>query len=77
MAADKAALSMRRVAGAFRPQRTNGRSAHMLAAGLVQAAIRSLPKPLQHFGRTTLLPSPTARNLNVARSLVWFTAEIA
>ncbi|MFG9861126.1 hypothetical protein ACG3RZ_29860, partial [Pseudomonas aeruginosa] len=50
---------------------TNGRSAHMLAAGLVQAAIRSLPKPLQHFGHTLYSPLATGDDVAIAHGLVW------
>ncbi|BGD56149.1 TPA: hypothetical protein VDW84_002090 [Pseudomonas aeruginosa] len=79
VAADKAALGKKgRVANETHPDRkdTNGRSAHMLAAGLVQAAIRSLPKPLQHFGHTLYSPIANGQDLNIAHSLVWFTAEL-
>ncbi|MHB9798461.1 hypothetical protein ACYCAX_11685 [Pseudomonas sp. MT3] len=77
--AEKAKLGKRgRVANETHPDRkdTNGRTAHMLAAGLVQAAIGTLPKPLQHFGHTLYSPIANGQDLNIAHSLVWFTAEL-
>ncbi|MFG8423336.1 hypothetical protein ACEOSX_30520, partial [Pseudomonas aeruginosa] len=74
VAADKAALGKKgRVANETHPDRkdTNGRSAHMLAAGLVQAAIRSLPKPLQHFGHTLYSPLANGDDVAIAHGLVW------
>lgn len=79
VAAAKAVLGKRgRVANETHPDRkdTNGRSAHMLAAGLVQSAIGSLPKPLQHFGHTLYSPLATGQDLNIAHALVWFTVEL-
>lgn len=74
VAADKAALGKKgRVANETHPDRKdiNGRSAHMLAAGLVQAAIRSLPKPLQHFGHTLYSPLANGDDVAIAHGLVW------
>lgn len=79
VAASKAQLGKRgRVANETHPERkdTNGRCAHMLAAGLVQAAINTLPKPLQHFGHCLYSPFANGQDLNVAHALVWFTAEL-
>lgn len=79
VAADKAALGKRgRVANETHPDRkdTNGKSAHMLAAGLIQSAIGTLPKPLQHFGHTLYSPLATGQDLNIAHALVWFTVEL-
>ncbi|MDS9411548.1 hypothetical protein [Pseudomonas aeruginosa] len=79
VAAEKAMLGKRgRVVNETHPSRrdTNGRSAHMLAAGLVQAAIKTLPKPLQHFGHTLYSPLATGQDLNIAHALVWFTVEL-
>lgn len=79
VAADKAALGKKgRVANETHPDRkdTNGRSAHMLAAGLVQAAIRSLPKPLQHFGHTLYSPLATGDDVAIAHGLVWIGAGL-
>ncbi|AZD84993.1 hypothetical protein C4K14_2159 [Pseudomonas chlororaphis subsp. aureofaciens] len=55
---------------------SNGRCAHMLAAGLVQSAIGTLPKPLQHFGHALYSPVATGQDLNIAHGLVWFTTEL-
>ncbi|QBF27174.1 hypothetical protein EXN22_16290 [Pseudomonas tructae] len=55
---------------------SNGRCAHMLAAGLVQKAIGTLPKPLQHFGHALYSPIAGGQDLNIAHALVWFTADI-
>ncbi|MBD8493848.1 hypothetical protein [Pseudomonas syringae] len=52
------------------------RCAHMLAAGLVQQAIGTLAKPLQHFGHSLYSPIANGQDLNIAHALVWFTAEI-
>ncbi len=79
VAADKAALGKKgRVANETHPDRkdTNGRSAHMLAAGLVQAAIRSLPKPLQHFGHTLYSPLANGDDVAIAHGLVWIGAGL-
>ncbi|MGG2698654.1 hypothetical protein [Pseudomonas aeruginosa] len=79
VAADKAALGKKgRVANETPPDRkdTNVRSAHMLAAGLVQAAIRSLPKPLQHFGHTLYSPLANGDDVAIAHGLVWIGAGL-
>lgn len=79
VAADKAALGKKgRVANETRPDRkdTNGKSAHMLAAGLVQAAIRTLAKPLQHFGHTLYSPLATGDDVAIAHGLVWIGAGL-
>ncbi|HGN3038565.1 hypothetical protein [Pseudomonas aeruginosa] len=79
VAADKAALGKKgRVANETHPDRkdTNGRSAHMLAAGLVQAAIRSLPKPLQHFGHFLYSPLANGVDQNRAQSFLYFSADL-
>lgn len=78
VAAERAVLGKRGyVANETMPSRreTNGRCAHMLASGLVQQAIASLPKPLQHFGHALYSPVGTGQDLNIAHSLVWFSAE--
>lgn len=80
VAAQKALLGKKgRVANETHPDRkeTNGRCAHMLAAGLVQAAILTLPKPLQHFGHTLYSPLADGQDLNIAHALVWFTVDLA
>ncbi|AZD50524.1 hypothetical protein [Pseudomonas chlororaphis] len=56
---------------------SNGRCAHMLAAGLVQAAIDTLPKPLQHFGHALYSPIANGVNVNAAHALVWFTTDLS
>ncbi|SDI54531.1 hypothetical protein [Pseudomonas panipatensis] len=74
VAAQKALLGKKgRVANETHPDRkeTNGRCAHMLAAGLVQAAILTLPKPLQHFGHTLYSPLANGNDLAIAHGLVW------
>ncbi len=79
VAADKATLGKRgRVANETFPSRqeTNGRCAHMLASGLVQSAIATLPKPLQHFGHALYSPVGNGQDLNIAHALVWFTTEL-
>lgn len=79
VAADRAALGKRgRVVGETMPSMldSNGRCAHMLAAGLVQSAIATLPKPLQHFGHSLYSPVATGQDLNIAHALVWFNTEI-
>lgn len=79
VAADKAALGKKgRVANETHPDRkdTNGKSAHMLAAGLVQAAIRTLAKPLQHFGHTLYSPLATGDDVAIAHGLVWIGAGL-
>ena len=55
---------------------SNGRCAHMLAAGLVQSAIGTLPKPLQHFGHALYSPVATGQDINVAHALVWLTVDL-
>jgi hypothetical protein len=78
-AAERAKLGKRgRVAGETMPSMldSNGRCAHMLAAGLVQQAIGQLPKPLQHFGHSLYSPVANGQDLNIAHALVWFTAEL-
>ncbi|WNW10112.1 hypothetical protein RRX38_02765 [Pseudomonas sp. DTU_2021_1001937_2_SI_NGA_ILE_001] len=78
-AAERAKVGKRGyVAGETMPSMldSNGRCAHMLAAGLVQQAISTLPKPLQHFGHTLYSPVATGQDLNIAHALVWFTAEL-
>lgn len=55
---------------------SNGRCAHMLAAGLVQSAIATLPKPLQHFGHAMYSPVASGHDINVAHALVWLTVEL-
>lgn len=79
VAAAKAVLGKRgRVANETHADRkdTNGKTAHMLAAGLVQAAIRSLPKPLQHFGHTLYSPLATGDDVAIAHGLVWIGAGL-
>lgn len=78
-AAERAKVGKRGyVAGETMPSMldSNGRCAHMLAAGLVQQAIGTLPKPLQHFGHTLYSPVANGQDLNIAHALVWFTAEL-
>lgn len=78
-AADRAALGKRgRVVGETMPSMldSNGRCAHMFAAGLVQSAIGTLPKPLQHFGHAMYSPVSTGQDLNIAHGLVWFTTVL-
>jgi hypothetical protein len=55
---------------------SNGRCAHMLAAGLVQSAIGTLPKPLQHFGNALYSPVANGQDINVAHALVWLTVDL-
>lgn len=55
---------------------SNGRCAHMLAAGLVQSAIGTLPKPLQHFGHALYSPVATGQDMNIAHALVWLTVDL-
>ncbi|WKL53100.1 hypothetical protein Q1W70_00400 [Pseudomonas kielensis] len=55
---------------------SNGRCAHMLAAGLVQSAIGTLPKPLQHFGHALYSPIANGQDINVAHALVWLTVDL-
>lgn len=79
VAAEKAKLGKRgRVANETPAERkdTNGRSAHMLAAGLVMAAIGTLPKPLQHFGHTLYSPLATGDDVAIAHGLVWIGAGL-
>ncbi|MCO2252131.1 hypothetical protein FA375_03595 [Pseudomonas aeruginosa] len=79
VAAEKAKLGKRgRVANETHPDHkdTNGRSAHMLAAGLVMAAIGTLPKPLQHFGHTLYSPLATGDDVAIAHGLVWIGAGL-
>lgn len=78
-AAERATLGKRgRVVGETMPSMSgsDGRCAHMLAAGLVQQAIGTLPKRLQHFGHFLYSPIASGHDLNVAHALVWFTADI-
>lgn len=78
-AADRAVLGKRgRVVGETIPSMldSNGRCAHMFAAGLVQSAIGTLPKPLQHFGHAMYSPVGTGQDLNIAHGLVWFTTVL-
>ncbi|MDT4856468.1 hypothetical protein FQZ97_908590 [compost metagenome] len=79
VAAEKAKLGKRgRVVNETHPERkdTNGRCAHMTAAGLVQNAIATLPKPLQHLGHFLYSAIANGHDMNVAHALVWFTAEL-
>ncbi|PHR17871.1 MAG: hypothetical protein COA41_11265 [Sphingopyxis sp.] len=55
---------------------TDGRCAHMLAAGLVMQAIETLPKPIQHFGHFLYSPLANGNDLSIAHSLVWFGSGI-
>lgn len=55
---------------------SNDRCAHMLAAGLVQSAIGTLPKPLQHFGHALYSPVANGQDINVAHALVWLTVDL-
>lgn len=55
---------------------SNGRCAHMLAAGLVQSAIGTLPKPLQHFGHALYSPIVNGQDIGIAHALVWLTVEL-
>lgn len=55
---------------------SNGRCAHMLAAGLVQSAIGTLPKPLQHFGHALYSPVANGQDINVAHALVWLSVDL-
>ena len=55
---------------------SNGRCAHMLAAGLVQSAIGTLPKPLQHFGHALYSPVANGQDISVAHALVWLTVDL-
>lgn len=78
-AAERAALGKRgRVVGETMPSMldSNGRCAHMFAAGLVQSAIATLPKPVQHFGHALYSPVATGQDINIAHGLVWFTTEL-
>jgi len=52
---------------------STARSAHMATMGRIQAAISSLPKPLQHFGHHLYSPLNNVRDQDVARTLVWFS----
>lgn len=54
---------------------TDARCAHMLAAGLVQHAISTLPRPLQHLGHFFYSPLATGEDLATAHSMVWFSAD--
>lgn len=79
VAAEKAKLGKRgRVANETHAERkdTNGKSAHMLAAGLVMSAIATLPKPLQHFGHTLYSPLATGDDVAIAHGLVWIGAGL-
>lgn len=78
-AAEKVKLGKRgRVVGETHPSMrdSNGRCAHMLAAGLVQSAIATLPKPLQHFGHALYSPVATGIDINIGHALVWFTVDL-
>lgn len=78
-AAEKVKLGKRgRVIGETMPSMrdSNGRCAHMLAAGMVQAAIGTLPKPLQHFGHALYSPVANGQDINVAHALVWLTVDL-
>lgn len=78
-AAERAKLGKRgRVVGETMPSMrdSNGRCAHMLAAGLVQSAIGSLSKPLQHFGHALYSPVATGQDMNIAHALVWLTVDL-
>ena len=78
-AAERAKLGKRgRVVGETMPSMrdSNGRCAHMLAAGLVQSAIGSLPKPLQHFGHALYSPVATGQDMSIAHALVWLTVDL-
>lgn len=78
-AAEKVKLGKRgRVIGETMPSMrdSNGRCAHMLAAGLVQSAIGTLPKPLQHLGHALYSPVANGQDINVAHALVWLTVEL-
>ena len=54
---------------------SEARCAHMLAAGLVQHAISSLPRPLQNLGHFFYSPLATGHDLAVAHSLVLSSAD--
>ena len=78
-ASERAKLGKRgRVVGETMPSMrdSNGRCAHMLAAGLVQQAIGTLPKPLQHFGHALYSPVANGIDINVAHATAWFTVEL-
>jgi hypothetical protein len=78
-AAERLKLGKRgRVIGETMPSMrdSNGRCAHMFAAGLVQSAIGTLPKPLQHFGHALYSPVATGQDINIAHALVWLTVEL-
>lgn len=78
-AAERAKLGKQgRVIGETMPSMrdSNGRCAHMLAAGLVQAAIGTLPKPLQHFGHALYSPVANGLDINIAHALVWFSVDL-
>lgn len=78
-AAEKAKLGKRgRVVGETIPSMrdSNGRCAHMLAAGLVQSAIDTLPKPLQHFGHALYSPIANGQDISIAHALVILTVEL-
>jgi hypothetical protein len=78
-AAEKAKLGKEgRVPGETRPSRqsTTGRAAHMTAAGKVQHAISTLPKPLQHLGHVLYSPMANGNDLSIAHGLVWIGAGL-
>lgn len=78
-ASERAKLGKKgRVVGETMPSMrdSNGRCAHMLAAGLVQSAILTLPKPLQHFGHALYSPVANGQDINVAHALVWLTVDL-
>ena len=54
---------------------SESRCAHMLAAGLVQHAISSLPKPLQHLGHFFYSPLANGHDLAVAHSLIMCSVD--
>ncbi len=78
-AAERAKLGKRGyVVNETRPDRweTNGRCAHMLAAGLVQQAIDTLPKTLQHLGHFLYSPIVNGNDLSIAHSAAWFGSGV-
>lgn len=54
---------------------TNARCAHMLAAGLIQHAISTLPLQLQRLGHFFYSPLADGADLAAAHSLVWFSSD--
>jgi hypothetical protein len=51
--------------------RSSGMAWHQVMAGKVQAAIKTLPIPLQCFGHRLYAPSPSATECETAHALVW------